>query len=73
MNLCMNCHSNSQQVLALTLSHNKSKRNKSFVRTPLHLGGYRPSQTNRLHRYSLNHSKKSYFTVASMRVKLVLS
>lgn len=56
----MNCHSNSQQVLALALSCNKSKRNKSFVRTPLHLGGYRPSQTNHFYKKFLDHSNKCF-------------
>jgi hypothetical protein len=45
----MNCHSNSQQIQALALSYNKSKHHLSFVRTPLHLGGDRPSQTNHFH------------------------
>ena len=56
----MNCHSNSQQVLALTLLFNKSKYNTSFVRTPLHLGGYRPSQTNHFHIKFLDHSNKCF-------------
>jgi hypothetical protein len=56
----MNCHSNSQQVLALALSYNKSICNISYVRTPLHLGGYRPSQTNHFHEKFLDHSKKCF-------------
>ena len=56
----MKCHSNSQQVLALTLLFNKSKYNISFVRTPLHLGGYRPSQTNHFYIKILDHSNKCF-------------
>jgi hypothetical protein len=30
------------------------------VRTPLHLGGYRPSQTDHIHAKSLDHSNKCF-------------